>query len=98
MFGRTLKSRVFHMRNVMNKLPNYKNLPFTEVHQSRTRYWKSSTSVTFCTRKRFYRLRHYRVLPRTSSAGVYEGASAAQFKIELKSSRSSDQCLHVQTG
>ncbi|WP_435250152.1 ADP-ribosyltransferase [Vibrio sp. nBUS_14] len=85
MFGRTLKSRVFHMRNVMNKLPNYKG----------TVYRGSSIKNTLLDKLNVGDILHEKAFLSTStlpsvaknfsSAGVYEGASAAQFKIELKS-------------
>ncbi|MEZ8233454.1 ADP-ribosyltransferase [Vibrio splendidus] len=85
MFGRTLKSRVFHMRNVMNKLPNYKG----------TVYRGSSIKNSLLEKLNIGDILHEKAFLSTStlpsvaknfsSAGVYEGASAAQFKIELKS-------------
>ncbi|MEZ9408517.1 ADP-ribosyltransferase [Vibrio lentus] len=85
MFGRTLKSRVFHMRNVMNKLPNYKgtvyrgssikNALLDKLNAGDILHEKAflSTSILPSVAKRF------------SSTNVYDGLSVAQFKIELKS-------------
>ena len=85
MFGRTLKSRVFHMRNVMNKLPNYKgtvyrgssikNALLDKLNVGDILHEKAflSTSTLPSVAKRF------------SSTNVYDDLSVAQFKIELKS-------------
>ncbi|CAH1556128.1 ADP-ribosyltransferase [Vibrio jasicida] len=85
-YGEALKSRVSHMRSVMNKLPNYKG----------TVYRGSSIKNSLLEKLNVGDILHEKAFLSTSTipsvarnfsaSGAYEGVSAAQFKIELKSS------------
>ncbi|GLR04351.1 hypothetical protein GCM10007906_19390 [Vibrio hyugaensis] len=85
-YGEALKERVSHMRSVMNKLPNYKG----------TVYRGSSIKNSLLEKLNIGDILHEKAFLSTSTipsvarnfsaSGAYEGVSAAQFKIELKSS------------
>ncbi len=63
-YGEALKSRVSHMRSVMNKLPNYKGTVY-RAHPLRIAFWKSLMLATSYMKKPFYRLLPFQVSPET---------------------------------
>ncbi|PKF80070.1 hypothetical protein CW749_10305 [Vibrio sp. vnigr-6D03] len=85
-YGEALKTRVSQMRSAMNKLPNFKG----------TVYRGSSIKNSLLERLNIGDILHQKAFLSTSTipsmarnhsaAGAYQDLSAAQFKIELKSS------------
>ncbi|MCW0469509.1 hypothetical protein OH492_12485 [Vibrio chagasii] len=90
------KSRVFHMRNVMNKL-RYEGTVYRGSSIKNALLDTANSSKVMLQRKHFCRAASTlpSVAKNFSSAGVvYEGTSAAQFKL---SSESAGRAVHVYT-
>lgn len=85
-YGESLKVRVSHMRSVMNKLPNYKGTVFRGSSIKNSLLEKLDVG-DILHEKAFLSTSTIPSVARSFSvSAAYDGASAAQFKIDLKSS------------
>lgn len=84
-YGEALKERVFHMRNVMNKLPNYKGTVYRGSSINNNLLEKLNIGDILHEKAFFSTSTIPSVARNFSASGSYPGVSAAQFKIELKS-------------